>query len=65
MVEDIEAQARARCLSINEVCREAGVARSTVTRWKSGDHEPNIRTLQKISEVLKPAGGPRAEREVA
>lgn len=73
MVEDLEAQARARGLSISEVCRQAGVARSTFTRWKSGDNEPNVRTLQKISDVLKAAGGPRqpepeatrAEREVA
>ncbi len=61
MVEDLEAQARARGLSISEVCRQAGVARSTFTRWKSGDNEPNVRTLQKISDVLKAAGGPRQD----
>ena len=52
VVEDLEAQAREAGKSISEVCREAGVARSTFTRWKSGSHEPNIRTLQKISDVL-------------
>jgi len=57
VVEDLEAQARARGLSISEVCREAGVARSTFTRWKSGDHTPNFRTIQKISDVLTAANG--------
>lgn len=59
VVEDLEAQARAAGKSISEVCREAGVARSTFTRWKSGDNAPNIRTLRKIQEVLNHNGGPR------
>ncbi len=59
VVEDLEAQAREAGKSISEVCRQAGVARSTFTRWKSGDNEPNVRTLQKISDVLKATGGPR------
>ncbi len=62
VVEDLEAQAREAGKSISEVCREAGVARSTFTRWKSGDHTPNIRTIQKLSAVLpKPEGGPRQD----
>ena len=52
VVEDLEAQAHEAGKSISEVCRQAGVARSTFTRWKSGDNTPNIRTIQKILDVL-------------
>ena len=56
VVEALEAQAREAGKSISEVCRQAGVARSTFTRWKSGSHEPNMRTIQKISDVLATNG---------
>lgn len=55
MIRDLEAQARAKGLSISDVCQEAGVARSTFTRWKAGSHEPNMRTFQKISEAIAAA----------
>ena len=67
LVEKLEARAKAVGLSLNEVCRQAGVARSTFTRWKSGDHTPTIRVLQKMDAVVseqeaavtEPKGGPR------
>jgi transcriptional regulator with XRE-family HTH domain len=40
-------------VSASEVCRVAGVARSTWTRWKSGDVSPNTATLAKVSRVVE------------
>ena len=63
VVEELEARAKAVGLSLNEVCRQAGVARSTFTRWKSGDHTPTIRVLQKMDEVVSDEETAIAENE--
>jgi transcriptional regulator with XRE-family HTH domain len=55
LVIDLEAAAKLRGLSINRLCREAGIARSTFTRWKSGKTEPQYRILRKMKLALDEA----------
>lgn len=49
---DLEGAATRKGLSIAEVCKRAGVARSTFTRWKSGDTSPTISVLEKLVQAL-------------
>jgi transcriptional regulator with XRE-family HTH domain len=51
-ITDLERRAKAKRLSIAEVCRRANVAPSTFARWKSGDSLPTIRVLRKIEDVI-------------
>lgn len=48
----IEAQARAAGYSINRLCREAGLARSVFTRWKSGINAPSVDAVNRLITVL-------------
>lgn len=53
LVHEIEEQAGIIGVSINELCRLAGIARSTFTRLKSGDTENgNMGTILKLKGVL-------------
>ncbi len=51
-VQEIESRAAAIGASLNEVCRRAGGARSTYTRWKSGETQPNYRLLTRMLDAL-------------
>ncbi len=51
-VAEIERRAKAKKLTIAEVCWRAGVHTSTYQRWKSRHHLPSLRLLKKINEVL-------------
>jgi transcriptional regulator with XRE-family HTH domain len=39
-------------LSQNEVAEKIGVAKSTYSLYESGNREPNVQTIKKISDVL-------------
>lgn len=56
-IADMDARLKAAGVSASEVCREAGVARSTWTRWKSGEVAPNTATLSRVSEVVDRLAG--------
>ena len=49
---DMAANAR---LSVTRLCREAGVAPATATRWKCGDAAPSMRIWQKLEKTAKDA----------
>lgn len=58
---DIEVLARQSSLSMAEVCRRAGVAQSTFTRWKAGKTEPTLDAYRRLrlAVVPEPAMTPR------
>lgn len=49
---DIEAKASAVGLTMAEVCRRAGIAHSTFTRWKAGRTEPTLDVYRKLRDVV-------------
>lgn len=52
-ITQIEKEAYAEGVSINKLCQEAEIARSTFTRLKSGDTESgNVSTIQKLNQAL-------------
>lgn len=53
LIRDIEAQARAKKLSISKICERAGIARSTYQRWKKGISDPSISAINRIYDVLE------------
>lgn len=62
-VSKIEHDLAERGWSPDDLCRAAGINRSTWTRWKSGVVIPNLATWLKVEECLsefaeqKPQGG--------
>lgn len=42
---------RAR-VSLSKVCKRAGVAPSTISRWRAGDCEPEDETLKRLNSAL-------------
>lgn len=50
---DLEALAKAKPISIAEVCRRAGVAESTFWRWKSGATEPTLGIYRRLLDVVR------------
>lgn len=51
---DIEARAGLAGISMAEVCRRAGVAQSTFTRWKAGKTEPTLDIYRKLRDAASP-----------
>lgn len=49
--ENIKHYAKKRGLSISEVERQAGLARSHACKWKD-DYNPSLTSLQKVADVL-------------
>ena len=45
-------RASALNLSMRDLCKEAGVAYSTVTRWRSGFSDP-LKSITKLDAVLR------------
>lgn len=60
---DIEARARLAGLSLAELCRRAGIAQSTFTRWKAGTTEPTLSVYRRLLAVTEK--GPTRKKEVA
>lgn len=52
-LQEIQQQAEAVGTNLTEVCRRAGVSRSTPQRWLDGDGGPTLATLTKLREALK------------
>jgi len=52
LIADAERRAVAAGLSVDEFCKDAGIARSTWQRWKSGATEPTMRTWRRVEESL-------------
>lgn len=51
---DVEAKAKDAGLSIADVCKRAGIAQSTFSRWKAGRTSPTLTIYQRIEAVLSP-----------
>lgn len=50
---EFEGAARAKGLTISEICKRAGKARSIFDRWKSGETAPTLTTLKAFNRVLE------------
>lgn len=50
---DVEAVARRVGLTVTGLCREAGVDRGVLHRWKAGKGTPTIRTLNRLLEAAE------------
>jgi len=51
-LEDLERRIRAAGLTPAKACQQAGLAKSTWHRWKSGFTQPTIRSLEKLEAVV-------------
>lgn len=49
---EIESKASESGLSMAEVCRRAGIAHSTFTRWKAGRTDPTLDVYRKLRDVV-------------
>ena len=62
--DDFLAAAADAGTSMSEVCRAAGIAPSTFSRWKAGQTSPSIENYQALLTALRnakrPAGGAAA-----
>lgn len=65
LIADAESRAQAGGLSIDDLCKAAGIARSTWQRWKSGATEPTMRTWRRVEDALPPQPEPEPEPESA
>lgn len=69
IVADLESRAKLAGLTMATVCSRAGVAQSTITRWKAKTYEPTTRKLRKLlavldaAEVRSPTSGFRGEAQ--
>lgn len=50
--EDIEKAAKSRRWTIKDMCRVAGVADETFSRWKKGRHHIRVDKLQAMLDAL-------------
>lgn len=57
-ITDMERELHASGKTADHLCRHAGIARSTWTRWKSGAVAPNTRTLERVEEALRAVTAP-------
>lgn len=48
----IAALAQEKNLSLNELAKKAGIARSSLDRWRAGKTTPTLRTVGKIQMAL-------------
>lgn len=55
---ELEREANRLGISANELCRRAGIARSTWTRWKAGVTSPRLEIWRRIERVLEEARPP-------
>ena len=52
---EVEAEAHAAGLSMNEVCRRAGVHRSLFTKWKAGQKGITAESYNSLVAVIRAA----------
>ena len=53
----LETRAKRLGMSLQQACEEAGVAYSTVTRWRTGFSSPTIRSISRIDAALSEVEG--------
>jgi transcriptional regulator with XRE-family HTH domain len=53
IVEGLVTRSRQVGLTMGEVCRAAGIAESTPSRWRSGKFMPKLRTLSLLMAVIE------------
>lgn len=61
-ISQIEARARAVRIPLYKLCLAAKVSPATISRWKRGDHNPSVATLDKLERELTRL---EAERQAA
>lgn len=52
-IDDIETRARAVNMTLHEVCAKAGVKFHGISRWRSGDVNPTVRTVNRDLSKLE------------
>lgn len=52
---EVEELAKKAGLPMYEVCRRAGIAQSTFTRWKNGSTTPGMGVYERLRDVVKDA----------
>jgi predicted transcriptional regulator len=50
--QEIESRAAQAGRTMTEVCRKAGVAPSTFTRWKAGQTEPTLGIYRRLVDAV-------------
>ena len=53
VLESLEKRANRLDLSLQQACEKAGVAYSTVTRWRSGFSSPTLKSITRIQKALE------------
>ena len=53
VLKSLEKRANRLDLSLQQACEEAGVAYSTVTRWRSGFSSPTLKSITRIQKALQ------------
>jgi len=53
IIYNCEEDARASGFKASEVCKEAGLARTTFWRWKNNKAKPNLETVSKWQAALE------------
>lgn len=56
---EIDERAKKLGISMQELCDNAGLARSTLDRMRNGLHEPTLATLRKLDQALDALEGKR------
>jgi hypothetical protein len=67
LVEDmlaIEGRLDASGRTVADLCREAGLARSTWDRWRRGETEPNMRSWRSVTDAVERLITPSSDAEV-
>jgi transcriptional regulator with XRE-family HTH domain len=52
ILDTLEKRAKRLGMSLQQACEEAGVAYSTVTRWRTGFSSPTLKSISKINSAL-------------
>jgi len=52
LATQLELRAKGKGISINRLCRQASIARSTFSRWKAGTTEPTVSVYRRLSQTL-------------
>ena len=64
-LEELTRQAEAVGTNLSELCRRAGVSRSTPQRWISGDGGPTLATINKLRDALREVAADRKQAMAA
>jgi len=62
ILTSLEKRANRNGMSLQRACEKAGVAYSTVTRWRSGFSGPTLKSVTRIDAVLRRVESPDKQR---